>query len=586
MQYIPIKIFVKRQVKYGEGIYIVGSVRELGFWEPSRAVKLFWQENDNWAQTVTISVKNFPVTVEYKLLVMNHDVIDPASASWDSGPNKVIIFQGDSIQPVLQIASLSGKISRAEDTSYELLLDRTISNIENTINEESEAFLGTGSTVPNFESLNLGEEETKRSPCLLFELINSLEPSNNFLDEAAASSIPINEEYTLASIHEASLDSLHTQDLKQQSRRASGKFEVPRVKKNNIFSIFSQDKEDNKQVEKHHNCLLNMIPSYPNNEIFYYKETKSISTTSYCTHIENSPQPKSVGMASYSSQNNHQEATSPTLTSSDFPQTQQMKSIDQSSSLETVQLPSLMPTLSGNLGTIGNFSIGNSNFYKGTKLRKGTRKMSLNEFTEVTVGLLDSEVSSSTEQAVQKLELLNQGNADVTFMSGVSKEIYREAGRALNKSMGYANEQDGLGLTCIYYNFRVFEALDGNTKSIFGKTILKKTNFLTWVLLKYQSTGKLLLAICADFTELSACKTVLGLDMIRGIIEKVKTEHSGLRDTLLSAHCSNNATFQDFAVLRGLVPISQTQKVSKLKLYCEGDLLVKDMPYQPSRLVS
>ena len=69
--------------QYGENIYVVGSVPELGSWSPTSAVKLNWVDSDTWSGPVVFSTSK-GTTVEYKYIVRNGS----GTTTWESGSNR------------------------------------------------------------------------------------------------------------------------------------------------------------------------------------------------------------------------------------------------------------------------------------------------------------------------------------------------------------------------------------------------------------------------------------------------------------------------------------------------------------------
>ncbi|MEV5508078.1 glycoside hydrolase family 15 protein [Streptomyces orinoci] len=67
--------------QWGQNVYVVGSVPELGAWDPARAVPLSPAAYPRWSATVALPAS---ATVEYKYLKKNPD----GSVSWESDPNR------------------------------------------------------------------------------------------------------------------------------------------------------------------------------------------------------------------------------------------------------------------------------------------------------------------------------------------------------------------------------------------------------------------------------------------------------------------------------------------------------------------
>ena len=71
---------------------MVGSVKELGCWSPSQAVKLSWSEGDNWRAEVTMKASSSPFRVEYKAIVMDFETPEYEKAVWEEGENRVAVL--------------------------------------------------------------------------------------------------------------------------------------------------------------------------------------------------------------------------------------------------------------------------------------------------------------------------------------------------------------------------------------------------------------------------------------------------------------------------------------------------------------
>src|SRR3990167_7943706 len=80
---------VKKPVQFGRGVYVVGNLPELGDWSPRFSVKLFWSENDNWRQSITLEFPNKQprVRLEYKFIEADYERIEESRVRWDEGPN-------------------------------------------------------------------------------------------------------------------------------------------------------------------------------------------------------------------------------------------------------------------------------------------------------------------------------------------------------------------------------------------------------------------------------------------------------------------------------------------------------------------
>ena len=80
-----IEFRIQRRVQFGQGVMLVGSVRELGSWDIARGITLDWSEGDLW--TGTVSVKRADVgRLEYKYIVKSD-----SGAEWEAGGNHNVL---------------------------------------------------------------------------------------------------------------------------------------------------------------------------------------------------------------------------------------------------------------------------------------------------------------------------------------------------------------------------------------------------------------------------------------------------------------------------------------------------------------
>jgi len=68
--------------QYGEDVYVVGSVAELGNWNPANAVKLQWVDSDTWRGPVQF-VQSTGQGVQYKFITKNGGTV-----KWENGGNR------------------------------------------------------------------------------------------------------------------------------------------------------------------------------------------------------------------------------------------------------------------------------------------------------------------------------------------------------------------------------------------------------------------------------------------------------------------------------------------------------------------
>jgi endonuclease/exonuclease/phosphatase family metal-dependent hydrolase len=83
----PLQFLKKYKVDIGEGLYVCGSLPELGSWDTRKAVKCFWHKGDNWRQEVLVKIHQIPLTIEYKFVIMSYDKPLEEIQKWQEGPN-------------------------------------------------------------------------------------------------------------------------------------------------------------------------------------------------------------------------------------------------------------------------------------------------------------------------------------------------------------------------------------------------------------------------------------------------------------------------------------------------------------------
>ena len=82
-----IEFRIKHRVEFGESVSLVGSVRELGRWDPSEAIPLEWSEGDNWK--CKTELKRAEVSrMEYKYIVKREN---SDSVEWEAGGNHNVL---------------------------------------------------------------------------------------------------------------------------------------------------------------------------------------------------------------------------------------------------------------------------------------------------------------------------------------------------------------------------------------------------------------------------------------------------------------------------------------------------------------
>ena len=142
---ISLTFFVRKFVKYGEGVYISGNVPELGNWNPEKALKLFWRPGDNWTQRIKIECSEFPIKLEYKVLIMPFDIRDGCNPEWEKGLNSCIKITKDMELKIEDLSDLSDEDENESQNDSE----EDLKSYFNYLNEPSSENLD-----PSFESLS------------------------------------------------------------------------------------------------------------------------------------------------------------------------------------------------------------------------------------------------------------------------------------------------------------------------------------------------------------------------------------------------------------------------------------------------
>jgi len=80
---------VNYKCNYGDSVYVVGDIDELGNWNPQRAIKLTWSEGHNWSSKIRIIHDNRE-TIQYKYIIAPTILTGSQTANWERGPNRSI----------------------------------------------------------------------------------------------------------------------------------------------------------------------------------------------------------------------------------------------------------------------------------------------------------------------------------------------------------------------------------------------------------------------------------------------------------------------------------------------------------------
>jgi len=84
--YVNLNFTIPYKTVFGESLYIIGSIPQLGDWKASHETKMVMSDDYVWQFSVSVSKKQIPF--EYKYLV--HD-FNNRSSKWESTPNRQMI---------------------------------------------------------------------------------------------------------------------------------------------------------------------------------------------------------------------------------------------------------------------------------------------------------------------------------------------------------------------------------------------------------------------------------------------------------------------------------------------------------------
>lgn len=86
---------VNYQTKFGENLYVVGSIPELGNWNPEKGLKLNYHDGYDWTSALRLDGK--PQLIQYKYVVYNAEL---GYAKWEDGENRVLnMMSPDCLKP-------------------------------------------------------------------------------------------------------------------------------------------------------------------------------------------------------------------------------------------------------------------------------------------------------------------------------------------------------------------------------------------------------------------------------------------------------------------------------------------------------
>ncbi|CAD8131561.1 unnamed protein product [Paramecium pentaurelia] len=85
-----VKIYFKIHyiTQYGQAIYLCGDDEFLGMWDPCKALRLQWNQNNEW--TICVKMPRIARKFEYKFLVNDYNEPSIHKAYWEPGENRII----------------------------------------------------------------------------------------------------------------------------------------------------------------------------------------------------------------------------------------------------------------------------------------------------------------------------------------------------------------------------------------------------------------------------------------------------------------------------------------------------------------
>eukprot|EP01017_Pseudomicrothorax_dubius_P033599 TRINITY_DN4516_c0_g2_i7.p1 TRINITY_DN4516_c0_g2~~TRINITY_DN4516_c0_g2_i7.p1 ORF type:complete len:363 (-),score=53.19 TRINITY_DN4516_c0_g2_i7:34-1122(-) len=78
--------------EFGQSVYVVGDVLELGFWNPQHAFRLTWTPGHEWRGRLVLPSRYKTAVIEYKYIVAATENINSA-VRWEEGSNREIDFR-------------------------------------------------------------------------------------------------------------------------------------------------------------------------------------------------------------------------------------------------------------------------------------------------------------------------------------------------------------------------------------------------------------------------------------------------------------------------------------------------------------
>lgn len=90
LEEVSVEFVVDHHVQFGQRMFLLGSLEQLGAWELERAVPMEWSSEHRWRATVSLEQpQGVSLEVEYKVLILPDSwPPKPNDARWQPGPNR------------------------------------------------------------------------------------------------------------------------------------------------------------------------------------------------------------------------------------------------------------------------------------------------------------------------------------------------------------------------------------------------------------------------------------------------------------------------------------------------------------------
>jgi len=76
--------------KFGYSVYLVGDLPVLGSWNPASAIRLTWNEGNNWTTHLQLPCNRNEQIIQYKYITALTENPNAGAVDWEKGPNRII----------------------------------------------------------------------------------------------------------------------------------------------------------------------------------------------------------------------------------------------------------------------------------------------------------------------------------------------------------------------------------------------------------------------------------------------------------------------------------------------------------------